>query len=209
MTWSFPRARYREDMTTIGPEPPRLPPNLPVPVDDGAADHLAGRSIPHLGLQSTDGEEVDVAELAEEALVLYVIPKIGRPKEADPPGWDQTPGARGCTQQSCAFRDRHQQFLSLGYSVAGLSAQPAEQQAEAATRLHLAFPLLADPAGRFGHVLDLPTFDVAGMTLYKRLTLVARAERIVKVFYPVFPPDENAEEVLTWIRSNREQTAID
>jgi peroxiredoxin len=191
-------------MDVDAPQPPPLPPDLPVPVDDdGAAAHLPGRSIPELNLRSTEGHEVNLAELAAGALVLYVFPKMGRPGEADPPGWDETPGARGCTQQSCAFRDRHGEFSDLGYSVAGLSAQPPEGQEEASQRLHLAFLLLADPDRRLGSALDLPTFDIAGMTLYRRLTLVARSRRIVKVFYPVFPPDENAAEVLAWIRSNR------
>ena len=151
---------------------------------------------------STNGEEVDLAELAEGPLVVYVFPKMGSPDGADPPGWDQTPGARGCTQQSCAFRDRHQEFADLGYSVVGVSAQPTEQQVEAARRLHLQFPLLADPTARLGESLDLPTFEIGGMTLYKRLTMVVRAGRVVKAFYPVFPPDENADAVLAWIRSD-------
>lgn len=178
-----------------------LPANLPVPVDDGAAAHLTGQFIPDLRLHSTEGHEIALAQLAE-ALVLYVFPKMGRPGEPDPGGWDETPGARGCTQQSCAFRDLHREFLGLGYSVVGLSAQGPEEQQEASQRLHLAFPLLADPMRQLGESLKLPTFQIAGMTLYKRLTLVARARRIVKVFYPVFPPDQNAEKVLEWIRSN-------
>ena len=178
-----------------------LPADLPVPEDDGAAAHLPGRAIPELSLPSTEGPSVNLAELASEGLVLYVFPKIGRPGEADPPGWDQVPGARGCTQQSCAFRDRQLEFVDLGYSVAGLSAQPMEEQTEAAARLHLPFPLLSDPDGKLGDTLGLPTFEIAGMKLYRRVTLVARSGRIVKAFYPVFPPDENAEEVLGWIRS--------
>lgn len=185
------------------PQPPPLPAGLPVPVDDGGAEHLPGRSIPELSLWSTEGPEVSLADLAAGALVLYVFPKIGRPGVADPPGWDAIPGARGCTNESCAFRDRHGEFATLGYAVAGLSAQPGDELAEASQRLHLSFPLLADPDRRLAAALDLPTFDIAGMTLYKRLTLVARGRRIVKVFYPVFPPDENAHEVLAWIRSNR------
>jgi peroxiredoxin len=183
------------------PAPPPLPADLPVPEDDGAAAHLPGRAIPELSLPSTEGPSVNLAELASEGLVLYVFPKIGRPGEADPPGWDQVPGARGCTQQSCAFRDRQLEFVDLGYSVAGLSAQPMEEQTEAAARLHLPFPLLSDPDGKLGDMLGLPTLEIAGMKLYRRVTLVARSGRIVKAFYPVFPPDENAEEVLGWIRS--------
>jgi peroxiredoxin len=185
------------------PQPPPLPAGLPVPVDDGASAHLPRRSVPSLRLWSTEGHEVDLAELAAGELVLYLFPKMGRPGHPDPPGWDETPGARGCTNETCAFRDRQEEFSKLGYSVAGLSAQPREEQEEASQRLHLSFPLLADPDRRLADALGLPTFDVAGMTLYKRLTLVVRAGRIVKVFYPVFPPDENAEEVLAWIRSDR------
>jgi peroxiredoxin len=195
------------DTSSMAPKPSPLPRDLPVPVDDGAAAHLPGQSIPELDLRSTDGHEVHLAELAAGAFVLYVFPKIGPPSEADPPGWQDTPGAYGCTRQSCAFRDRYREFSELGYSVVGLSAQASDEQEEASQRLHLAFPLLADPKRQLGEALSLPTFDIAGMTLYKRLTLVARARRIVKVFYPVFPPDENAEEVLEWISSNREAEA--
>jgi peroxiredoxin len=133
--------------------------------------------------------------------VLYVYPRIGRPDRASLPGWDEIPGARGCTQQSCAFRDRQGEFAELGYKVVGFSAQSTEEQQEAAERLHLDFPLLSDPELQLARELRLPTFEAARMTLYKRLTLVVRAGRIVKVFYPVFPPDANAEAVLTWIRS--------
>ena len=186
----------------VAPKPPPLPAGLPVPVDDGAAAHLPGRSVPGLRLWSTEGRDVDLAVLAAGALVLYVFPKMGRPGEASPPGWDETPGARGCTNETCGFRDRHEEFSKLGYSVAGLSAQPEAELAEAAQRLRLSFPLLADPDRRVAAALELPTFDIAGMTLYKRLTFIARGRRIVKVFYPVFPPDENADEVLAWIRSD-------
>lgn len=190
------------DMHATPPTPPPLPADLPAPVDDGGAAHLSGMSIPSLELRSTEGGIADLAELAEGGLVLYVFPKMGRPGEADPPGWDQTPGAYGCTQESCSFRDRHGAFADLGYTVAGLSAQPAEEQQEAADRLHLPFPLLADPDRRAGGALRLPTFSIGGMTLYRRLTLVARAGRIATVFYPVFPPDRHPEEVLAWIRSS-------
>lgn len=189
-------------MMPTGPKPRPLPADLPVPVDDGASAHLLGQAIPDLNLPSTEGRRVNLGELAGGALALYVFPKMGRPDEPDPAGWNETPGAYGCTQQSCAFRDRYREFSGLGYNVAGLSAQPAEEQQEASVRLHLAFPLLADPDRRVGQALNLPTFEITGMTLYKRLTLIARSGRIVKVFYPVFPPDENAEEVLRWIHAD-------
>jgi len=159
------------------PVPPPLPAGLPVPVDDGAAAHLTGMEIPSIRLESTDVGEVDPGELSAERLVLYVFPKIGRPDKADPPGWDEIPGARGCTQESCAYRDLHQEFRDLGYSVAGLSAQSSDEQKEASVRLHLPFALLSDPERRVGDALRLPTFEAADMTLYKRLTLVALDQR--------------------------------
>lgn len=189
-------------MTSSNYQPPPLPEGLPVPIDDGAAAHLPGRPIPGLTLASTEGHDVNLAALAAGQLVLYVFPKMGRPDEADPPGWNETPGARGCTQQSCAFRDLNDQFQEIGYDVAGVSAQAHTEQQEAAQRLDLSFPLLADPTRLLSESLKLPTLEVAGLKLYRRLTLVARAGRIVKVFYPVFPPDENAAEVLRWIQSD-------
>lgn len=184
------------------PAPPPLPTSLPAPEDDGRAAHLLGRALPDLTLASTAGGAVDLARLARERLVLYVHPKMGRPDEADPDGWDEIPGARGCTQQSCSFRDHSDRFRELGYELAGLSAQPSEEQQEAARRLHLSFPLLADPTREVGAAVGLPTFEVEGRTYYKRLTLIARRARIVKVFYPVFPPQKNPEEVLIWIAQN-------
>jgi peroxiredoxin len=184
------------------PVPPPLPAGLPVPVDDGAAAHLTGAVIPSTRLESTDGKWVDIGELSLARLVLYVFPKIGRPDQADPPGWDEIPGARGCTQESCAYRDLHQEFRELGWAMAGLSAQSSDEQKEASVRLRLLFPLFADPERRLGDALGLPTFEAAGMRLYRRITLIARDRRIAKVFYPVFPPQDNASEVLAWIRSN-------
>jgi peroxiredoxin len=190
------------DESIVSPPGPQ-PTDLPAPVDDGAADHLVGRSIPHLGLPATTGEFVDVANVASGALVLYVFPKIGRPDKPNPAGWKDIPGAYGCTDQSCAFRDLRHEFASLGYSVVGLSAQSSDEQSEAYRRLRLGFALLADPDRQLGEQLNLPTFSVAGMTLYRRLTLVAVGGAIVKVFYPVFPPGENADEVLRWIRRGK------
>lgn len=180
-------------------DPRELPDELPVPLDDGSADHLVGLAVPHLSFPSTQGRIVDVGELAQTGLVLYLYPRTGRPDEALPEGWDQTPGARGCTPQSCAFRDRYGDFAQYGVSLAGLSAQTTEYQREAAGRLQLPFPLLADPQLQLAGALKLPTFTIGGMILYKRLTLVAREGRILHVFYPVFPPDENAAEVLSWL----------
>jgi peroxiredoxin len=170
-----------------------LPPNLPVPEDDGAADHLVGLELPSLVLESSAGP-VDVRDFA----VIYVYPRSGRPGVPSLPGWDETPGARGCTPQSCAFRDL---YPELGVRVAGLSAQTLDDQLEFAERNRMPFPVIADPERRLGAALSLPTFDIEGHTLYKRLTLVAERGRIEKVFYPVFPPDANAGDVLAYLRS--------
>jgi peroxiredoxin len=180
-------------------DPYVLPPNLPVPEDDGAADHLPGTAIPALTLDSSAGP-VDLAELAAGRLVLYVYPRSGKPGVPSLPGWDGIPGARGCTPQSCGFRDHEVELRELGARVAGLSTQTLDDQAEFAERNHISYPVIADPERRLGAAIGLPTFDVAGHTLYKRLALVAEEGRIVKVFYPVFPPDRNAADVVAWLR---------
>jgi peroxiredoxin len=183
-----------------------LPPNLPAPEDDGAADHLSGLAIPDLTLDSSQGP-VDLAELARERLVLYVYPRTGRPGQPLlVPDWDEIPGARGCTPQSCAFRDHAAELAAYGAKVAGISAQPLEEQVEFAERNRMPFPVGADPELRLRDALDLPTMEVGGLTLYKRLALVADEGVIRKVFYPVFPPDRNAEEVLEWLASSRSTT---
>jgi len=169
-----------------------LPPDLPVPEDDGAADHLVGLELPDLELESSQGR-VNVRDFD----VIYVYPRSGRPGVPLLPGWDETPGARGCTPQSCAFRDL---YPELGVPVAGLSAQSLDDQLEFAERNRMPFPVISDPERRLGAALNLPTFEIAGLTLYKRITLVAENARIVKVFYPVFPPDANAGDVLGWLR---------
>src|SRR5436190_2375281 len=170
-----------------------LPAGLPVPEDDGGADHLVGLELPSLVLESSLGD-VNVRDFD----VIYIYPQSGRPGVPLLPGWDETPGARGCTPQSCAFRDL---YPDLGVPVAGLSAQPLDDQMEFAERNRMPFPVIADPERRLGAALDLPTFEIQGYVLYKRLTLVAEDARIVKVFYPVFPPDRNAGEVLDYLRS--------
>jgi peroxiredoxin len=169
-----------------------LPPNLPVPEDDGAADHLLGLSLPDLELESSQGT-VNVRDFD----VIYAYPRSGRSGVPSLPGWDETPGARGCTPQSCAFRDL---YPDLGVPVAGLSAQTLEDQLEFAERNRMPFPVIADPERKLGAALGLPTFEIEGLTLYKRITLVGQDARIVKVFYPVFPPDQNAGDVLRWLR---------
>jgi peroxiredoxin len=177
-----------------------LPDDLPVPEDDGACDHLPGVRLPHLRLPATSAEELNLADLGSDGTaVLFFYPRTGKPGEPLPPGWDLIPGARGCTPQSCAFRDLYGEFAERGVRVVGLSAQSAEDQAEFAERVHLPFPLLSDPSLELAATLGLPTFRVAAMTLYKRVTLVIRDSEIVKVFYPVFPPDRNASDVLAWL----------
>ena len=151
--------------------------------------------------RATNGRDLDLSRLAADRLVVFVFPRMGRPDAADPPGWDDIPGARGCTQESCAFRDHFREFIDLDYEVVGLSAQLTSDQVEASTRLHLPYKLLADPDRKLSEAIGLPTFSAAGLTLYKRLTFVAQDRRIVKVFYPIFPPQENAPNVLAWIRS--------
>jgi peroxiredoxin len=182
-----------------------LPPDLPVPVDDGAADRLLGMRLPAIALVSTRGGSVDVAAAAAKArtLVLYVYPRTGTPGEPSPDGWDAIPGARGCTPQSCAFRDHHAELRTLGADVIGLSAQPTAEQAAFAAREHLPFALLSDRALRLARALTLPTFEAGGMRLYKRITLVVEDAAIAKAFYPVFPPDRNAADVITWLRERR------
>ena len=184
-------------------DPYVLPAGLPVPEDDRACDHLPGRKLPDLELDSSQGT-VDVRGFD----VLYVYPRTGRPGRPMAPGWDDIPGARGCTPQSCAFRDHHEELLALGVRVAGVSAQPLADQVEFAERNRMPFPVVADPERRLGAALGLPTFDAEGSTLYKRVTLVAEQGEIVKVFYPVFPPERNAEDVLAWLRARRAEASV-
>jgi peroxiredoxin len=182
--------------------PYELPNDLPVPEDDGAADHLPGMRLPSVPLASTSGEIVDLSALPGRT-VVYCYPMTGRPDRSLPAGWDEIPGARGCTPQSCSFRDHHAELRSLGASVFGSSTQDTEYQREAATRLHLPFALLSDSNLAFAGALGLPTFEVDGMVLLKRLTLVIDEGWIEKVFYPVFPPDRSAKEVVAWLEDLR------
>jgi peroxiredoxin len=187
---------------TDATDPYMLPPDLPVPLDDGAADHLVGTAIPALALPSTAGRDIDLGlAAAEGTLVVYLYPRTGRPGEPLPTGWNDIPGARGCTPQSCAFRNHHDELRSLGADVLGLSAQTLADQVEFAERVGLTYPILSDPDLQLAEALGLPTFEVAGMHLYRRLTLIAREGRIAKAFYPVFPPDRNAADVLAWLES--------
>jgi peroxiredoxin len=175
-----------------------LPENLPVPIDDGACNHLVGMRLPSIPLPSTAGGVVDLSGLSGRT-VVYCYPRTGRPDEEPPPGWNEIPGARGCTPQSCAFRDHDRELKGLGARVFGVSTQTTIVQREAAERLHLPFELLSDEKLDFANTLRLPTFKVDSMTLIKRLTLIITSGRIDKIFYPVFPPDKNAEEVIQWL----------
>jgi peroxiredoxin len=178
-----------------------LPPDLPIPVEDGACAHLLGMSLPTLPLPSTAGRLVDLASLSGRS-VVYCYPRTGRPDQDLPGGWNDIPGARGCTPQSCAFRDHYQMIQQHGARIFGLSTQDTDYQREAVERLHLPFELLSDMELSFARALRLPTFKVEAMTLIKRLTLIIREGRIEKVFYPVFPPDRNASEVIAWLAAH-------
>jgi peroxiredoxin len=190
-----------------------LPKGLPVPQDDGACDHLTGMKLPAIALRSTRGGTVDLAGLGGTT-VIYIYPRTGRPDREVPTGWNEIPGARGCTPQSCAFRDHFEELKRAGAArVFGLSTQDTAYQREAVERLHLPFELLSDEELKFAKALNLPTFEVDGMKLIRRLTLIARDRQIapsrrgepaiVKVFYPVFPPDRNASDVLAWLAGEK------
>lgn len=189
-------------MTTTH-DPAKLPANLPAPHDDGAARHLAGLKLPALGLAATDGSEIDLSALKGRT-VVYVYPRTGRPGQEPPDGWDAIPGARGCTPQSCSFRDHLAELQGLGVAhLFGLSTQDTDYQREAIERLHLPFSILSDANLALARAIRLPTFEVAGMRLLMRMVLVIDEGVIVKVFYPVFPPDKSADEVVAWLRAER------
>lgn len=172
------------------------------PVDDGLAAHLPGSEMPEISLIATDNEEVLLSAIGGR-WVLYIYPRTGRPGVPSLEGWDRIPGARGCTPQNCSFRDHHAELQGLGARVFGLSAQSSEEQREARERLQLPYQLLADDALKLKSAIQLPTFVAAGIELYKRMSMVIDNGRIVKVFYPVHPPDKDAETVLAWLRLNR------
>ena len=179
-----------------------LPENIPVPGDDGACNHLPGMRVPSVALRSTANCHVNLAEVSKQRVVIYCYPRTGTP-DKDPLGglesWNAIPGARGCTPQSCAFRDHYSELQALGAQVFGLSTQTTQYQQEMTRRLHLPFEVLSDSELAFTKALRLPTFEVASEVLIKRLTLILEDGEIIKVFYPVFPPDKNAEEVVAWL----------
>lgn len=170
----------------------------PVPVNDGAADHLEGIRLPYISLTATNNGTVNMQTLPG-VVVYYVYPMTGRPDISAPDGWREIPGAKGCTQQSCGFRDHFSEIQALNAQVYGLSTQATDYQIEAKERLHLPFELLSDVDLTLKASLKLPTFEVVGMELYRRITLIVRDGLISKVFYPVYPPDESAEEVISWL----------
>ena len=179
-----------------------LPNNLPVPIDDGACDHLMGSALPSVSLASTRGRSVDLSAYGG-TLVIYFYPMLGRPDSPPLVGWNEIPGARGCTPQTCAFRDHYAELKQLGIEVYGVSAQSLENQQEAHARLHLPFELLNDGNLALTRALRLPTFEYAGAQLIKRLTVITMNKIIHKVFYPVFPPDKNAHEVIAWLTARQ------
>lgn len=184
-------------------DPMVLPPNLPVPVDDGAAKHLVGLTVPDVVLPATDGRLISLARLGPWRTVIYAYPRTGRPGEPSlVDDWDLIPGARGCTPETCGFRDHHAELRQAGAEVFGLSTQDSGYQKELVERLHLPFAILSDQDLKLTQAMRLPTFAAAGQTLLKRQTLVVRDGRIEHVWYPVFPPDRHAEDVLAWLRAN-------
>ncbi len=185
-------------------DPTRLPAGLPKPIDDGACDHLVGADLPEIALPSTGGTARSLREVSSRWLVLYVYPRTGGPGVTLPEDWDLIPGARGCTPQACAFRDHYSELRALDATVWGLSAQPLAEQQEFAERMHISFPLLNDFERQLSEPpLRLPTFAADGLTLYKRVTLIVEERRIGRVFYPVFPPDRNAADVISYLQSTR------
>jgi len=184
-------------------DPTVLPADIPAPQDDDGARHLTGLKLPSVPLKATDGTQVDLSRLKGRT-VVYIYPRTGVPGQSPPDGWDAIPGARGCTPQSCAFRDHFAALKELGVAqLYGLSTQDSDYQREAVERLHLPFPILSDAALNLARAINLPTFTLAGMTLLKRMALVIEDGVVAKVFYPVFPPDKNAEEVIAWLRASR------
>jgi peroxiredoxin len=176
-----------------------LPKNLPVPQDDGACRHLEGMAIPAIELRATSGRVLELSQLTLDPTILFFYPRTGRPDEPVPVDWDEIPGARGCTPQSCGFRDLYKEFRAHGYQVFGVSTQTTEYQREFAERMRIPFEILSDSEFKLTTAMKLPTFEFSGMRLLKRMAWVCEDSHVKKVFYPVFPPDENAVNVLKWL----------
>ena len=179
----------------------QLPTGLPIPVDDGATNHLKGMKLPNVSLNATNGKTINLGEMKNK-LVIYCYPMTGQPNVALPEGWDQIPGARGCTPQSCSFRDHYQELQTLGVEVLGLSVQTMEYQKEMANRLHLPFPVVSDVNYEFQKALNMPTFLVEEMTLLKRVTLIVNHGLIEAVHYPIFPSDSDAIWVIDYLKNH-------
>jgi peroxiredoxin len=181
-----------------------LPPNLPVPEDDGKANHLTGKAMPSVCLAATDGSMVDLGSLPAKCSLLFCYPRMGRPGEPLlTPDWDRIPGARGCTPEACGFRDHHPAFHAEVAAVFGISTQPRAEQCEAAARLRLPYQLLSDEDLGLAMALRLPTMRIEGVVFLKRLTMAVEDGVVRRVWYPVFPPDRHAEEVLAWLHSRK------
>ena len=179
-----------------------LPSNLPVPIDDGACDHLVGMQFPDRILKSTSGENVNLSRI-EGRVVIYCYPMTGKPGVPLPESWDEIPGARGCTPQSCSFRDYHAELSELGAEVYGMSTQTYEYQQEMAERLHLPFQVISDSNLEFCRAMKIPTFNVDGNTLMKRVTMISYNGSIEAVHYPVFPSDSDPKWVIQYLESKR------
>lgn len=178
----------------------QLPSDLPVPIDDGAGDRLLNKNLPNLVLNSTSGKQINLSNI--NRVVFYCYPMTGQPGVKLPDGWDSIPGARGCTPQSCSFKDHYRELQALNTQVYGISTQTSSTQQEAVARLHLPFELLSDAEFKLTTALQLPTFEVENKKLIKRLTFIADKGKIIKVFYPVFPPDRNARDVIDWLKKH-------
>lgn len=179
----------------------QLPNDLPAPTDDGAANHLTELFLPDIQLNATNGDAVQLNQLQGKH-VIYIYPMTGQPNIALPENWDNIPGARGCTPQSCSFRDHSDELAKLSTRIFGLSSQATEYQLEVKNRLHLPFELLSDASMLLKKSLGLPTFFAGNIEMYKRLTLIVENNQIINTFYPVFPPDKNVHEVIEWLTTN-------
>ena len=185
------------------PQPDPLPADLPRPIDDGSTRHVPGRAVPALTLPATDGTDVTLDRVTAGRWVLFIYPSTHAPGAALPPGWNEIPGARGCSAEACGFRDNLAALREAGAErVLALSADPTDYQQSLVQRFHLPYPLLSDPNLALAAALRLPTFEADGRTLYKRLTMVVDGSTITHVFYPIFPPDRHATEVVAWLRTH-------
>lgn len=189
-------------MNKSSQNPYQLPDDLPRPLDDGQASHLIGVEIPSIKLQSTDKRILNISQICGQKAVIYFYPQTGVIGKDPAPNWDDIPGAPGCTVQSLGFRDNFHKFQNYGVEIVGISTQKSEEQMEFSIRNKIPFRLLSDTNLELANTLNLPVFEVGGQTFLKRLALFVEKGKVKKVFYPVFPPNENAENVLAWIEEN-------